>query len=86
MDYPIANYCIKVSIDGHSEPQLVSKHLLKFSVRELHNSMVSPTEEGGPKEARDVENDITVSYSMVQSILPPQLKKMYARNKVVVGC
>ena len=29
---PIANDCAKFSIDGHSEPQLVSKFLLKVSV------------------------------------------------------
>ena len=39
---PISNDCLKVSIGGHSEPQLVTKLLLQVSVRELHNSMVSP--------------------------------------------
>ena len=44
VQYPIANYCLKVSISGHSEPQLVPKLLLKVSVRKLHNSMVSSPE------------------------------------------
>ena len=39
--YPISKYFLKVSIDGHYEPQLVSNLLLQVSVRELHNSMVS---------------------------------------------
>ena len=30
---PISNDCIKVCIDGHSEPHLFPKLLLKFSVR-----------------------------------------------------
>ena len=36
----IINYCLKVSIDGHSEKQDIPKLLLQVSARELHNSMV----------------------------------------------
>ena len=46
---PIANYFLKVKIDGHTEPQLVSKLLLQLSVRELHNNIVSNTDNGGLK-------------------------------------
>ena len=53
MKYPILNDCIHVSIDGNSEKQLMTNLLLQVSVRELHNIIVRPTEEGGPKEARD---------------------------------
>ena len=41
VQYPIANDCLKVYIDGQYEPQLVPNLLLQVSVRELHNSMVS---------------------------------------------
>ena len=41
---PIANDCLKVYIDGHSEPQLVSKLLPQVSVWELHNIMLGPPE------------------------------------------
>ena len=41
VQYPIANYLLKVSIDGHSEPQLVPKLLQQVYVQELHNSTVS---------------------------------------------
>ena len=44
---PIVNDCLKVNIDGHTEPQLVSKLLLHVSVRELHNSLVSDPVDGG---------------------------------------
>ena len=44
MLYPIAKDCLKVSIDDHSEPQLIYKLLLKVSVLELHNSMITPQE------------------------------------------
>ena len=42
--YPIANDCLKLSIDDQAEPQLVPKLLFQVSVRELHNSIVSSTE------------------------------------------
>ena len=83
---PIANDRLKVSIDGPSEPQLVSKLLLKVSVPELHNSMVSPSEEGGIREARDSDNNIIIIDSTLQSILPPQINKMSARNKFMCSC
>ena len=40
---PIANNCLKVKIDGYTEPQLVPKLLLRVSVRELHKNLVSAT-------------------------------------------
>ena len=42
----IANDFLKVSIGGHSEPQLIPKLLLQMYVQELHNSMVGPPKEG----------------------------------------
>ena len=83
---PISKDCLKVSIDGHYEPQLVSKLLLQVSVWGRHNRMVSPPEEGGLKEARYVDNNITISYYTLQSILSPQLKNMYAQYKIMCGC
>ena len=71
MQYPIANNLLKVSIGGHYEPKFVSKLLLKVSVQELHNIMVSPPEEGGLKEARYVDNNIIIIDYKLQSILPP---------------
>ena len=46
---PITNNFLKVSIDGHTEPQLGPKYLFQVSVRELHNITMSPPEEGGMK-------------------------------------
>ena len=40
---PIANDCLKVKIDGYTEPQIVPKLLLQMSVREIHNNLVSAT-------------------------------------------
>ena len=86
MQYPIANDCLKVSIEGHSEPQLVPKLLMQFSIQELHNIMVSPPEEGLRKDSRDADNNIIISDSTLRSILPTQPKKIYARYKVMCGC
>ena len=62
------------------------KVLLQFSVQELHNSMVSPPEEGVLKEARYEDNNIIISDSTLQKILPPQLKNMTSRYRVMCGC
>ena len=59
---------------------------LQVSVQELINIMVSTPEEGGPKEARNEVNDIIISDSTLRNILPPQLKKMTYRYKVMCGC
>ena len=79
----IANDCLKMSIDGYSWPQLVPKLLLQVSVWGLHNSMVSPPEEGILEESRDVDNNIIISNSTLRSIIPPQLKNISSRYKVV---
>ena len=52
MQSSISTYCLKLSIDNQAEPQLVPKLLLKVSVIELHNSMMSTIEEEGTNEAR----------------------------------
>ena len=55
---PIENDFIKVNMDGYTEPKIVPKFLLHVSIRELHNSLVIDTDNRGPKEARDEENNI----------------------------
>ena len=46
---PIYNDCLKVMFDDQTEPQMVQKLLLKASVREMHNSLVSDPNDGGLK-------------------------------------
>ena len=48
-------------LDYQTEPQLVPKYLLQVSVRELHNSLVSDTNDGGFKDARDEDGNIIIS-------------------------
>ena len=57
-----------------------------MSLRELHNSLVIYTNDGGLKYARDEENNIIISDSTLRSLLPPQLKQIFARYKVMWGC
>ena len=71
---PIVNNCMKVNIDGHTEPQLVPIFLLQVSVLELHNRCVSYPEDGGIKLTRDAENNIIISDSTLHSLLLPQFK------------
>ena len=72
MKSPIANDGLKLSIDGQVENQLVTKLLLHVSVKELHNSMVGPPEEGLFKEAIDADNNIITSDSTLHKKFPPQ--------------
>ena len=72
-------------LDDQTEPQLVPKLLLQVSVRELHNSLVSDPNDGGLKDARNEDGKIIISYSILLSLLPPQLKQMSARYKIMCG-
>ena len=56
-----------------------------MSVRELHNSLVSDPNDDGIKDARDENGKIIISESTLRSLLPPQLKQMSARCKVMCG-
>ena len=73
---PIANDCLKVEIDGYTEPQIDTKTILQASVRELHNNLVSATKDGGLTEERDKDNNIIISESTLRSLLLPQLKNV----------
>ena len=69
-----------------TEPQLVPKLLLQVSVRELHNILVSDPHDDGIKDARDEDGKIIISGSILRAMLPPQLKQMSARYKIMCGC
>ena len=73
---PISNDCLKVVLDDQTEPQLVPKFSLQVSVRELHNSLVSDTNDCGLKDARDEDGKTIISDSTIRSLLPPQLKNV----------
>ena len=66
---PIFNDCLKVNIDGHTELQLVPIFLLQVSVKEIHNRLVSDTDDDGLKEAIDAENNIIISDSTLHKVM-----------------
>ena len=57
----------------------MTKTLLQVSGREPHNIMVITPEEGELKKGNDFKNNIIISDSTLQNILPPQLKNMTSR-------
>ena len=57
-----------------------------MSVRELHNSFVGDTNSGGLKYSRDEDDNIIIFDSTLRSLLPPQLKQVSARYKIMCGC
>ena len=83
---PISNDCLEVKLDVQTEPQIFTKLLLQVSVRELHNILVSDPNDGGIKDSRDEDGKIIISDSTLRSLLPPQLKQMSARYKIMCGC
>ena len=57
-----------------------------MSVRELHKSLVSDTDGGGLKYSRYEDDNILISNYTIRSLLPPQLKQVSARYKIVCVC
>ena len=57
-----------------------------MSVIELHNVLVSDTNDGGLKNSRDENDNIIISDFIFRSLLPPQLKQISARYKIMCGC
>ena len=73
-------------LDDQTEYQLFPKWLLRVSVRDLYNSLVSDTNDGGLKYAKDEDGKIIISDYTLRSLFPPQLKHIYARYKFMCGC
>ena len=73
-------------LDYQTEYQLVPKFLLHVYLRELHNSLVIDPNDVGIKDSRDKDSNIIISDSTLHLLLPPQLKQMSARYKIMCGC
>ena len=59
--------------------------LREVSVRELHNDLIKPVEEGGLACAR-VDGKVIISDTALRYLLPAQLKRMTQRHKQMCGC
>ena len=68
------------------QKERVSKLLLQISIRELHNDMLLPPDEGGFKEARDETGNVRISDTALRALLPEQARKMTPRHKQMCGC
>ena len=69
----------------HKEAQMFPKLLLRISVRELHNILVSDPNDGGLKEAKDEDDNIIINDAILRALLPPQLKQMSSRYNFMCG-
>eukprot|EP00978_Attheya_sp_CCMP212_P025069 scaffold79890_cov67-Attheya_sp.AAC.1 len=65
----------------------VPKLLLECSTRQLHNEMIAPPDQGGLQGARHhTSNDVIISDTMLRSLVPPELRPMTDRHKIMCGC
>ena len=76
VQFPIGNYCPKLSIDGYPDIYFVPKLFYQVPVRELHNGMIILPEEDVLKEEIDTENIIIIRNSTLCNIITPQLNTM----------
>ena len=72
-------------LDDQTEPQNFPKWLLQVYVRELHNTLVSDSNDGVIKGARNKYSNIIISDYTLRSLLPLQRKQMSARYKIMCG-
>ena len=69
---PIVNDTLLIkNLDG--EKVAVTKLLLRIPVRELHNDLIKPVEEGGFALARNDKGEVQMSDTSLHDHLPPQL-------------
>eukprot|EP00978_Attheya_sp_CCMP212_P024273 scaffold76016_cov51-Attheya_sp.AAC.2 len=65
----------------------IPKLLLECSMRQLHNEMIAPPDQGGLQGARHhTSNDVISSDTMLRSLVPPELRHMTDRHKIMCGC
>ena len=62
------------------------KKLLQISVRELHNNLIKPEDQGGLKEAKDASGNVIIRLTALHYLMPPQVKKMTDSHKIMCRC
>jgi hypothetical protein len=86
---PICNETILAKEPGSNEKRRVPKLLLEVPVRELHNLLVAPLDQGGLSQSRDADGKIIVSDTTLRRIMKkdlPHLCHMSLRHKQMCGC
>ncbi|OEU12948.1 hypothetical protein FRACYDRAFT_243200 [Fragilariopsis cylindrus CCMP1102] len=64
----------------------VNKILLQLPVRELHNDLIDADPLIGLAGARDCNGNILISDTKLRELLPPHLRMMSDRYKIMCGC
>jgi hypothetical protein len=70
---PIYNETILVKEPGSNEKRRMPKLLLEIPVRELHNLLVAPLDQGGLSQSRDADVKIIVSHTTLRRIIKKDL-------------
>ena len=65
----------------------VPKLLLKFSIKQLHNELITSPYDGGLLVVRHANtNDVIMIDTMLSYLAPPQLCPMIDNHKIMCGC
>jgi hypothetical protein len=86
VESPIVNETILVKNIVTGQKERVNKLLLQISIRELHNDMLLPPDQGGFAEAWDERGAARISDTALRALLPEQARKMTPRHKQMCGC
>ena len=56
-------------------------------MRQLHNELIASPDDGGLVGSRHaITNDVIISYTMLRSLAPPQLRLVTDNHKMMCGC
>ena len=84
---PIARDTLPITDAESGVKRRVTKLLLEYSMRQLHNDLIAPPDDGGLLGARHADsNDVIISDAMICSLAPPQLRPITAHQKMMCGC
>jgi hypothetical protein len=87
VESPIVNDTLRIwNPLSKKKDQIVPKQLLQISVRELHNDLLKPVEEGGFEFAYTEDGKVLISDTMLRSLLPKEMRRMTERHKQMCGC
>ena len=63
------------------------KLLLECSVRQLQNELIASPDDGCLLGAKHTDtNNMIISYTMIRSLAPTQLRSMTDHHKIMCGC
>ena len=84
---PITRDTLLIADAGVGVKRIVPKLLMKCSMQQLHNELISSTDDGYLLGARHANtNDVIISDTMLHSLAPPQLRPMIDHHKIMCGC